>query len=125
MIGVFKNKPLIIAAIVTGLTAIVFVTQAFSTPEGTESSRILQYVLSLDENDVGTYTAPTYGFSIAGLPADFVSPDGPEDPDGVIIVKHPTFHLGLEVFISDVEEEEPLTADAIRQAIPSLSVIET
>lgn len=124
MLEVIKTKPPIIAAIITGLTAIIFVTQAFSVSQEPESKPIKDYVLSLGASDYVTYTDPIYGFSVDGLPKDFIVSSFPQDQGEVIIAEHPTFNLGFEVFISPVDEDGPLTVDTIRQSIPSLIINE-
>jgi hypothetical protein len=117
-----KTKPAIALAIIGGLTAIVFAAQAFFSPEETESNAIRDYVVSLIQNDFDSYTDPTYGFSI-NLPKDFVLSSVPADEGEVIIAEHPTLHLGLEMFITPFyEEEELLTADAIRELNLSMIV---
>ena len=123
MTRVFKTKPAIIAAIIGGLTAIVFVAQAFFTPEKAESKPILDYVFSLNHNDFDSYTDPTYGFSV-WLPKNFIVSSLPEDQGEVIIAEHPTLNLGFEVFITPFDEEGPLTVDTIRESNPSLTVKE-
>jgi hypothetical protein len=114
-------KPAIIVAIITGLTAIVFVTQAFSAPEEADSKPIKDYVLSLHPNDFVSYTDPVYGFSV-DLPKDFIVSSSPQDEGEVIVAEHPTFNLGFEVFVTPFDQEGPLTVDAIHQAVPSLIV---
>jgi hypothetical protein len=124
MITGIKTKPAIIAAIITGLTAIVFFTEAFFTPEEAESKLIRDYVISLNgENDFDSYTDPMYGFSIS-LPKDFIVSSFPQDEGEVIIAEHPTFNLGFEVFIPPFDEEGPLTADTIHQSVPSIIIEE-
>jgi len=63
-----KTKSAIITAIIGGLTAIVFVAQAFFTPEKADSKLIRDYAVSYE---VASYTDPIYGFSIS-LPKDFI-----------------------------------------------------
>ena len=117
---VIKTKPAIIAAIIGGLTAIVFVTHAFFTPEEAESKLIRDYAVSYE---VASYTDPTYGFSIS-LPKDFIVSSLPEDEGEVIIAEHPSLNLGFEAFIAPFYAEEPLTVDTIREFNPSLSIRE-
>src|SRR5690349_5290045 len=99
MKGVLRNKPAIIVGAVVGLTAIVFVAQAFFSPQDADTKPILDYVLSLQRNDSDYYTNPMYGFSLR-LPKDFIISNTPQDPGDVIIAEHPTFNLGLEIFIT-------------------------
>jgi hypothetical protein len=120
MLRVFKTKPAIIAAIIGGLTAIVFVAQAFFTPEEAESKLIRDYAVSYE---VASYTDPIYGFSIS-LPKDFIVSSSPQDEGEVIIAEHPSLNLGFEVFISPFYAEGPLTVDTIRESSPSLIIKE-
>jgi hypothetical protein len=120
---VIKSKATIMATIIGGLAAIVFVTQAFSAPEEADSKPIKDYVLSLHPNDYAIYTDPIYGFSV-DLPKDFIISSSPQDEGEVIVAEHPTFNLGFEVFISPFDGEESLAVDTIRQSNPSLMVKE-
>src|SRR5438093_7560238 len=118
MLEVIKTKPAIITAIIGGLTAIVFVAQAFFTPEKADSKLIRDYAVSYE---VASYTDPIYGFSIS-LPKDFLVSSLPEGDGEAIIAEHPTLNLGFEVFITPSDEDELLTADVIQQTNPSISI---
>ena len=118
MLEVIKTKPAIIAAVICGLTAIVFVAQAFFTPEKADSKLIRDYAVSYE---VASYTDPIYGFSIS-LPKDFIVSSLPEGDGEAIIAEHPTLNLGFEVFITPSDEDELLTADVIQQTNPSISI---
>ena len=114
-----RKIPFIIGIGVILSAMAIFAVASNSSQAEISDSPILDYLLHLQRGDYITYTDPIHGLSF-DIPKDFVVSKFDDNGREVVLAESPRFKLGLQLVITPFDEEEPITADRIRQDLPSL-----